>query len=278
MKTNTPKFQKLVAVAIVTLLLFACAEKTTPTLWLIGDSTMTDYANYGEDYMKERYPQTGWGQGLSLILTPDNTKCIKIFNSETIIIENKAKGGRSTRSFFEEGRWAEIYKRLKKGDWVIIQFGHNDASESKVERYVSIPGYKEFLRLYVNQTREKGATPILITSVCRNYPWVNDTLRNSHGDYPNAMIEVAREMNVYLIDLTEISANFFTKMGKEYVSNQYFMNLPAGKFEAYPDGLSDNTHFQPEGAYEVAKLVFLGLRKLKGSECDTTETIKRIAP
>lgn len=272
MKTLSIYLRSPIIILLITVFICACSEKTKPTLWLIGDSTMTDYANYGEDYMKERYPQTGWGQGLSLILTPKNTKCIKIFNTDNLIIVNKARGGRSSRSFFEEGRWAEVYNQLNRGDWVIIQFGHNDASESKVDRYVTIPGYKEFLRLYVNQTREKGATPILITSVCRNYPWVNDTLRNSHGEYPNAMKEVAREMSAYLIDLTEISAMHFTQVGKEYVSERYFMNLPPGKYEAYPDGLSDNTHFQPEGAFEVAKLVFFGLKRLKGGECDTIES------
>ena len=211
----------------------------------MGDSTMTDYANYGEDYMTERYPQMGWGQSLPQFLVPDSLKNISIFDVDSIKLVNKARGGRSTRSFFEEGRWAEIYNQLQPGDFVIIQFGHNDASVSKQERYVSLPGYKEFLRLYVNQTRQKCATPILITSVCRNYPWEDNKLGNSHGDYPQAMKDVAQEMDVYLIDLTEISANHFTQMGREYVTAKYFMNLPAGKFVAYPDGLKDNTHFQP---------------------------------
>ena len=229
----------------------------------MGDSTMTDYANYGEDYMTERYPQMGWGQSLPQFLVPDSLKNISIFDVDSIKLVNKARGGRSTRSFFEEGRWAEIYNQLQPGDFVIIQFGHNDASVSKQERYVSLPGYKEFLRLYVNQTRQKCATPILITSVCRNYPWEDNKLGNSHGDYPQAMKDVAQEMDVYLIDLTEISANHFTQMGREYVTANYFMNLPAGKFVAYPDGLKDNTHFQPEGAEAVARLVYEGLKNLK---------------
>jgi lysophospholipase L1-like esterase len=246
-----------------TLAFFSCKESRVATLWMIGDSTMTDYANYGEDYMKERYLQMGWGQALSDFLVPDSLKTIGVFSVDTIILQNRARGGRSSRSFFEEGRWREIYEQLKPGDFVIIQFGHNDASESKGERYVSLPGYKEFLRLYVNQSREKGATPILITSVCRNYPWENDSLGSSHGDYPQAMREVAAEMDVHLIDLTETSARHLTQMGREYVSVNYFMNLPPGKFEAYPEGLSDNTHFQPEGAMAVARLVFEGLKSLE---------------
>jgi lysophospholipase L1-like esterase len=257
------KLQRLILLLSFSLIFFACNEPRVTTLWLMGDSTMTDYANYGEDYITERYPQMGWGQSLPKFLVPDSLKNISIFDVDSIKLVNKARGGRSSRSFFEEGRWAEIYNQLHPGDYVIIQFGHNDASESKQERYVSLPGYKEFLMLYVNQTRQKGATPILITSVCRNYPWEDDKLGNSHGDYPQAMRDVAAEMDVYLIDLTEISANHFIQMGREYVTTNYFMNLSAGKFVAYPEGLTDNTHFQPEGAEAVARLVYEGLKNLK---------------
>ena len=254
---------KWIVILFAALALSSCSESREATLWMIGDSTMADYANYGEDYLRERYPMTGWGQALPGFLTPDSLAGIPLFQLDSIRVQNKARGGRSSRSFFEEGRWAEVYNQLQPGDFVIIQFGHNDASVSKGERYVSIPGYKEFLRLYVNQTRQQGATPILITSVCRNYPWENDVLGNSHGDYPQAMREVAEELSVYLIDLTEISAQHFTKMSREYVTENYFMNLPAGKFEAYPDGLTDNTHFQPEGAREVARLVLKGLKNVQ---------------
>jgi lysophospholipase L1-like esterase len=254
------RFFLLIAFSFTT---FACSKTKFANLWLIGDSTMTDYANYGENYMAERYPQTGWGQALPFFLIPDSLKNISLFDVDSIRVVNKARGGRSTRSFFEEGRWTDIYNQLQPGDFVIIQFGHNDASETKQERYVSLPGYKEFLRLYVNQTREKGATPILITSVCRNYPWDAEILGNSHGEYPQAMRDVAYELSVHLIDLTEISANHFTTLGRDYVSLNYFMNLPPGKFAAYPEGLNDNTHFQPEGAEALARLVYEALKKLK---------------
>ncbi|WP_280959754.1 GDSL-type esterase/lipase family protein [Anaerophaga thermohalophila] len=147
-----------------------------------------------------------------------------------------------------------------------MQFGHNDASENKPLRYVNIEGYKEFLRLFVTQTRQKGGTPILLTPVARNYPWVDGHLENVHGDYPAAVKEVAREMNVKLIDLNQLSMDHFSKVGKEYVSKHYFMNLPAGKYMAYPEGQNDNTHFQPEGATAVAQLVFNALKNLDNDE------------
>lgn len=260
---RNPFTSAVASLAVALLMLSSCTQRKDITVWLIGDSTMADYANYGEDYMKERYPQTGWGQALHHFMHHDSLDLIPAMQADSVIINNKAMGGRSTRSFFEEGRWASVYSELESGDWVLIQFGHNDASKSKTERYVDIPGYKEFLRYYITQTREKGATPVLITSVCRNYPWENGQLQSSHGAYPDAMKEVADELDVYLVDLTALSAEFFSQKGREYITYNYFMNLPAEKYEAYPEGMTDNTHFQPEGAMEVARLVFSGLKKLE---------------
>jgi lysophospholipase L1-like esterase len=232
-------------------------------LWLIGDSTMADYTLYPEDYKSARYPITGWGQVFQPFVSDKNLKgATNLFKADSVLVVNKAKGGRSTRTFFQEGRWREVYEALQPGDFVLIQFGHNDAAENKPERYVDIEGYKEFLRLFILQTHQKKATPILITPVARNYPWENGHLKNVHGDYPKSMKEIAAETNTGLIDLNEMSMDFFSNKGKEYVSGHYFMNLPAGKFEAYPDGQNDNTHFQPEGATEVARLVFNGLTQL----------------
>ncbi|MDO3695087.1 rhamnogalacturonan acetylesterase [Wenyingzhuangia sp. chi5] len=240
-------------------------KPTVTTIYLIGDSTMANYANdYDEkDYMKTRYPVTGWGQVFQSFFSSDSLNHVSnLIKTDSVLVDDRARGGRSTRTFFQEGRWRGVYETLKKDDIVIMQFGHNDAAKEKHERYVNIEGYKEFLRLYVSQTREKGAIPIILTPVARNYPWKDDVLNDVHGEYDLAPKEVAKEMNVHLIDLNLKSRDFFTKKGKDFVSQNYFMNLPAGKFEAYPDGQNDNTHFQPEGAKEVAKLVYKGIQKL----------------
>jgi lysophospholipase L1-like esterase len=152
---------------------------------------------------------------------------------------------------------------MHPGDLVIISFGHNDAAKDKTERYVDVEGYKEFLRLYVLQTRQKGGIPVLMTPVNRNYPWEDGVLKNCHGEYPQAVKDVSAEMNVLLIDLTQLSCDFITKMGQDYATTNYFMNLPAKTYQAYPDGQKDNTHFQPAGAKAVAQLVFNGLKSLK---------------
>jgi lysophospholipase L1-like esterase len=240
----------------------AASKKKPVKVWIIGDSTVADYS-LEPDYQTKRYPIMGWGQVFQSFMSSDSLRLVRqIIKSDSAIVDDRARGGRSTRSFFEEGRWSEIYRSLKPGDVVTIQFGHNDASVSKGERYTSLPGYKEFLRLFVNQSREKGAIPILITPVARNYPWEDGKLGNSHGDYPAGMKAVAEELGVYLIDLTSLSMEFFTEKGQDYVTSTYFMNFPAGLYEGYPEGSKDNTHFQPAGAAAVASLIFNAMKNL----------------
>jgi lysophospholipase L1-like esterase len=240
---------------------FKSSKKVT-TIYLIGDSTVANY-QLEPDYMEKRHPLYGWGQAFQPFFSNSGIKEVKnLIKTDSVIIDDRAKGGRSTRTFFEEGRWAEVYKALKKDDIVMMQFGHNDASVEKPERFVNITGYKEFLRLYVNQTREKGATPILLTPVNRNYPWKDGKLGNVHGEYPNAVKEIAKELNVKLIDLTQLSIDAFTAKGQDYVTKNYFMNFEKGLYKAYPEGQKDNTHFQKAGAEAVAQLVFHAMKKL----------------
>lgn len=242
-------------------------SKSRTTVYLIGDSTMADYANNyeeGKDYMKTRYPVTGWGQVFQQFLVKDSLKQInKLIKIDSVFVDDRARGGRSTRTFFQEGRWRAVYENLKKDDLVLMQFGHNDAAEDKPERYVNLEGYKEFLRLFIEQTRAKGAKPIILTPVARNFPWKNGELQNIHGLYDQAVKDIAKEQNVMLIDLNQKSMQFFTKKGQPYVTENYFMNFPAGLYEAYPNGQKDNTHFQTKGAVEVARLVFEGMKELK---------------
>ena len=252
---------------LIALLLFSLlvgfrqiADKKIVRVVLIGDSTVADYTIY-DDYKAKRYPITGWGQVFQSFLSSDSlSKVRNIIKADSVLVIDSARGGRSTRTFFEEGRWASVYQSLKPHDLVLIQFGHNDAAKDKPERYVTVQGYKEYLRLFVNQACEKGAIPVLLTPVSRNYPWADGKLTSVHGEYPNAVKQVAKELNVQLIDLTQLSCDFFTSKGVEFVTGHYFMNFPAGMYEGYPDGQKDNTHFQPEGAVEVARLVFEALK------------------
>ena len=231
-------------------------------VYLIGDSTMADYT-LDADYMAKRYPITGWGQVFQAFMSSDSLNKVRnLIKADSVVVVDKARRGRSTRTFFEEGRWSEVYKSLDPNDLVLMQFGHNDAAKDKPERYVNVEGYKEYLRLFVNQAREKGAIPILLTPVNRNYPWADGKLSNVHGEYPDAVKQVAKDLSVRLIDLTQLSIDFFTSKGQEYVTSHYFMNFAAGLYEGYPNGGKDNTHFQPAGAVEVARLVFQAMAGL----------------
>lgn len=249
-------------VSILVLSAFNPKPKVT-TIYLIGDSTVADYS-LEENYQTKRFPLVGWGQMFQPFFQKDSLKLVSniLGNAKEVKIDDRAKGGRSTRTFFQEGRWAEVYKSLQKGDVVMMQFGHNDASVEKTERYVDVQGYKEFLRLFINQTREKGAIPIVLTPVARNYPWKDGKLTNVHGEYPQSAKDVAKELNVKLIDLNELSMEFFSTKGQDYVTNTYFMNFGAGLYQAYSTGQKDNTHFQTAGGKEVSKLVFDAMKKL----------------
>ncbi len=237
-------------------------DKKTTNIFLAGDSTVTDYT-LENNYQEKRYPQQGWGGVFQAFFVTDSLISLKSSPlAKNVIVIDKAKGGRSTRTFFQEGRWRYIFENLKPKDWVLIQFGHNDESPKKVDRYVDIAGYKEYLRLYIHQVREKGATPVLVTPVSRNYPWADGVLGDSHPEYAKAMLEVGQEQKTDVIDLNKLSKEFFTQKGKDFVTANYFMNLPEGKFEAYPKGQKDDTHFQPEGAKAVAQLVYNEFKKI----------------
>lgn len=235
-------------------------NKNVTHIYLIGDSTMADYTgdyDPGKDYMKVRYPITGWGQVFQPFFTKDSLEALKPgITTDSVAVIDRAHGGRSTRTFFQEGRWRYVYEHLQPNDYVIMQFGHNDGSEKHPERYVNIQGYKEFLRLFVSQTQQKGGNPVIVTPVARNYPWKDGILENVHGEYWQAPIDIAKEMNVPYIDLNKLSMEYFTKKGQDFTANHYFMNLPENTYEAYPKGQKDNTHFQPEGAKIVASLVY----------------------
>ncbi len=260
-------FKHFISVVLIFSLLVGFNQKREILkIYLIGDSTMADYSdNYdpGKDYMATRYPVTGWGQVFQGYFSKsDLPKYSSLFRADSVVVDDRARGGRSTRTFFQEGRWRKVFNELNPGDLVLMQFGHNDAANNKTERYVDIEGYKEFLRLYVTQTRQKGGIPIILTPVARNYPWEKGQLKNVHGDYPNAAYQISLELNTLFIDLNKLSMEVFSTEGREYVTRNYFMNLEAGKYEAYPEGSNDNTHFLPEGANIVAQIVAEAMKKL----------------
>lgn len=204
-----------------------------PTIYLAGDSTVQSYnASY--------YPQAGWGQVIYEYFTSD------------VKFVNKAIAGRSSKNFVEQGRLDEILNVIQEGDYLFIQFGHNDATITNEDRYAApYTTYKEYLAKYIDGARAKGAIPVLITPVARlnykNYTYVND-----FPDYCTAMKQVAMEKNCAIIDLMTKSLNYYSTLSY----NEVF------KFYMVSSNGTDYTHFTEKGAREIAKLVSQGVKEL----------------
>jgi lysophospholipase L1-like esterase len=213
-------------------------------LYVIGDSTASAYG-------ADTYPRAGWAQVFH-----------DFFNKEKVIIENRARSGRSSKSFYNEGLWKPVYSALKKGDYVFIQFGHNDSKKEDQNRYTEpFTDYKKYLKIYADNAREKHAVPVLLTPVHRN-SWTNDgKIKDTHGDYPKAMRELAAELDAPLIDIHKKSRDLFESMGERKMDD-IFLVLKKGKYKNYPNGVSDNTHFQENGAKKICALVIEGIKEL----------------
>lgn len=217
-----------------------------PHIFWAGDSTVTQN-NY------TTYPQSGIGQG------------IRLFIKKEIEIKNHAINGRSTKSFIDEFRLAPIYDEITKGDFLFIQFGHNDEKIEDPTRYTDPYGeYRINLEKYINTARNKGAYPVLITSLYRRRFLEDGTLsQTEHKDYQESMKNAARECHVPCIDLCTASKKLLERTPRE-ISEAWFMNLQPGEYPNFPDGSTDNTHLQWNGAIIFGKMVALGLKALGG--------------
>ena len=205
------------------------------TVFMIGDSTMADKPVIPEN------PERGWGQLLPLY-----------FNSN-VSVENHAANGRSSKSFRDEGRWDTVLSRLQSGDWVIIQFGHNDEKPDEARHTDPFTTYTENLKRYATETKERGAHPILATPVERRNFDKLDVLQPTHGDYPDAVRKLAKEMSVPLLDMTAGSQELLKRLGKAR-SEQLFIWTIANEYQRFPQGNTDNTHFNALGATRMCDL------------------------
>lgn len=203
------------------------------------------------------YPETGIGQALPLFLKQDCR------------IQNYAVNGRSTKSFIDESRLAAIYNDIREGDFLFIQFGHNDEKIQDPARYTEAFGdYQVNLEKFINVARNRKAHPVLLTPLYRRQFDETGTLKEgSHGDYPEAMKQLGAKLDVPVIDLCELSRQLLIKTGDE-ASKKWFMNFPAGLYDNFPEGKEDNTHLRPEGALRFAKLIAGELKKLGGIYAD----------
>ena len=205
------------------------------TVYLIGDSTMADKR-------ASAFPETGWG-------TP-----FKTFFDSSVVIDNRAKNGRSTRTFISENLWQPIARQLKEGDYVFIQFGHNDEAKEKTDRYAPPEEYKANLKKFVEETRRKKAIPVLLSPVTRRRFDEEGRIRETHAAYSPLVRAVAEETKTTFIDLDEKSRELLGQFGKDN-SKLLFLQLEPGEHPNYPEGRDDNTHFNELGALKIAQLV-----------------------
>ena len=235
------------------LLLTSSAFAKDPiTIFLAGDSTMAEKK-------PDKRPETGWGEFLS-----------QHFNTKKVRVENHAMNGRSTRTFIEEKRWQAILEKLKPGDYVFIEFGHNDQPKEKASHTPPADFRNNFIR-FVNETRAKKANPILLTPVMRRRFDDKGEFFDTHFEYPNLMRTVAKECHVPLIDMQHKSERVIKQYGVEG-SKKLFLQLEPGEHSNYPKGIEDNTHFSPLGAELMTAEAVAGLRELK---IDLVKSLKK---
>lgn len=255
MITNTDKGWWKKGLAIVLLLMsFALTQKNKITIYLIGDSTMADKE-------VKAYPETGWGMPFHY------------FFDSTVTVDNRAKNGRSTRSFIAEGRWQPVVDNLHEGDYVLIQFGHND--EVPTKRSYTTPGdFTANLEKFVNESRSKKAIPVLITPVARRKFDSTGKIEETHAAYTQLVKDVAKKLDVPLIDLDEESQQLVQQFGPE--TSKYLYNyLSPGENPHYPEGRSDDTHFSELGARKMAEIVLHDIKNLHLELADHIRVVKQ---
>lgn len=208
-----------------------------PTVFLCGDSTTVDQDNE---------PWASWGQ-----MAPR-------FFDERICFANYAESGESSNSFIAERRLEKIMTQIKPGDWLLVQFGHNDEKQKGPDKGAYLHFYKS-LKAFVEAARSAGAHPVLLTPTQRRNFGPEGKLVPTHGEFPDAVKAVGREMNVPVIDLTAMTTDLFEALGVEG-SKRALVHYPANTYPGQTQPLADNTHFNPYGAYQVAKCVIEGMK------------------
>jgi pectinesterase len=253
--------KKILMAALALLVLTSMTSDKVTTIFIIGDSTAA------KKDLSKGSPERGWGMAL---------QCY--FDEQYIRVDNHAVNGRSSRSFINEGRWEKVRQLIRPGDYVIIQFGHND-EKPKPDRHTD-PGstFDYNLAKFVRETREQGGIPVLMNPVVRRNFAVKaakndddealrkttfkdapkqvegDSLIDTHGLYRVAPHDVAKRMNCYFVDANQITHQLEQSLGVEG-SKKLHMWYKPGEHPALPEGRQDNTHYNIWGAHQVARLL-----------------------
>jgi lysophospholipase L1-like esterase len=204
------------------------ATSQTPTIFVIGDSTASVYD-------QSLYPRMGWAQPLQDFFAP-----------ACATVSDKAASGRSSKSFYEEVTekgttwWAPVRDALRKGDYVLIQFGHNDKKTDVALHTDPYTTFQQYLSKYIDETRSKGASPVLLTPIERNY-WQDGKIKESHEEYPAAMRQLAEKSQVPLVDMTALTKTYLEKIGQSAATSDVFLS-------------GDSTHLQEKGARIIGEI------------------------
>ena len=251
------KSKLLLFLSLFCLLTAFRSDRPVTTIFMIGDSTMANKSIIGGN------PERGWG-----MMLPG-------FFSEDVQIDNHAVNGRSTKSFIDEGRWDKVLSKIKKGDYVFIQFGHNDSKQDSLRHTTPGSTFDDNLRRFVNETRQHGGIPVLFNSIVRRnfvcplddsiskdtrhdagthqQPVEGDVLYDTHGEYAKVPQRIAQELNVPFIDMNKLTHELVEGVGPVN-SKQLFMWVAPNEVAAFPKGREDNTHLNIYGGRTVARL------------------------
>lgn len=229
---------------LITLLSFSIEKRKNIVVYLIGDSTVCTQPD-------SQAPVTGWGTPFAVFFDP------------TVKVENYAKGGRSTRTFLSENRWAPIADKIKSGDYVFIQFGHNDEAKEEIfkDRYTSTEDYRKNLIRFISDTRQKDAFPILVTPVSRRKFDKQGKAMETHIEYSQIVMDLSNELKVPVIDLDNKSRALYQSYGPERSTLLFNVSQP-GTNPQFPNGINDNTHFSEYGARLIAEIVLAEIKNM----------------
>ena len=230
------------------------SEENFITIFMVGNSTMAD-----KPY-DDGNPEKGWGQ------------IFPLYFNDVVKVKNYAVNGRSTKSFIDEGRWDNVVKKIKPGDYVIIEFGHNDEKKNDPKRYTNPhTDYRNNLIKFVKDTRSKGGIPILATPIVRRRFDDKGNFFDTHGDYPEVVREVAKELDVPLLDLQKDTEQLLKEFGEEK-SKCLFLHIEPFEYKSLLDGRSDDTHLSAYGAFKVCDLA---AEEIRNSIKDLAKWLKK---
>lgn len=243
--------KKLWLVVLVLLTLSCANPKENYTIFLAGDSTMA----WKPD---NKRPETGWGMELPNYL------------QENVTVDNRAINGMSTHSFQVEGFWDKLMADVHEGDYVFIQFGHNDTRIDRADRYASLEDYEANLIKFIDEVRAKQATPVLLTSIERCNFNAQGEFSPAHGQYPEVMRTVAEAKRVVLLDINKDSDAWLRQLGAE-ASKRFFLIAEPNILANYPNGINDNTHLNEQGARAITELI---VQEIKDSKLNIKRDLK----